>query len=137
MTEKKHCPKCGSKNIDISDAGYSSFNIGTAKCLDCSFSIQITCSCFPTEEIISAWNETVDFIEDVDCWSKDKLKTFVKAAYLNTDKEKMNLILKKVYKNQIFKETCFNCNGTGTVYKKQGFLQIPQKCSICKGSGEF
>ena len=53
----KPCIVCKSKDIEIDDCGYSSFNVGCAKCKDCGHEVKLkNCSCFPEKEIITAWN---------------------------------------------------------------------------------
>jgi len=53
----KPCRKCDSKDIKIWDCGYSSFNVGGAKCNNCGHEVKLSpCGCYPRDEIISAWN---------------------------------------------------------------------------------
>ena len=57
MKRIKPCPVCGSENIEISDCGYSSFNVGWGRCKSCDFQETVKpCGCFPKDEIISYWN---------------------------------------------------------------------------------
>lgn len=66
------CPKCGSKDLDLHDCGYSSFNCGGVKCCACKHELKLSnLSCFPTKEIASAWNKSAigkapDFYHSLD-----------------------------------------------------------------------
>lgn len=55
-TDIKPCSKCGSTDITVWDCGYSSFNVGGAKCKCGNESRLVNCGCYPQEEIISHWN---------------------------------------------------------------------------------
>ncbi len=56
MKKTRPCVKCGNKDIKIWDCGYSSFNVGGAKC-KCGNKIRLDiCDCFPREDIIKSWN---------------------------------------------------------------------------------
>ena len=54
----KPCVRCGSTNVEISDCGYSSFNVGEAVCQACDYEVKVSpCGCCsPKEEIARAWN---------------------------------------------------------------------------------
>lgn len=53
------CIKCGSKDIQIWDCGYSSFNVGGAKCKNCENEVKLDpCDCYPKNDIIRAWNKS-------------------------------------------------------------------------------
>ena len=38
--ETEPCPKCSGRNIKFSDCGYTIFNPGEGKCLDCGFVLE-------------------------------------------------------------------------------------------------
>ena len=52
------CIKCGSKEIELYDCGYSSFNCGGGKCKSCGHKVSdCYLGCFPTQqELASIWN---------------------------------------------------------------------------------
>lgn len=51
------CKKCGSANIELSDCGYSSFNPGGGKCLNCGSKVYGEAGCMPDKETLAAiWN---------------------------------------------------------------------------------
>ena len=53
----KPCKGCGSKNIELWDCGYSSFNPGGGRCKDCGFEVKDEAGCMPTEaSLASIWN---------------------------------------------------------------------------------
>lgn len=136
--ELQPCPRCKAKEeIIISDCGYSSFNIGEAKCKKCNFSVNITCSVYPSQEIANAWNETAEFLKKVEKFSKEDLINYVKASYLNSNNEFREIILEKTKTKQIFKEKCSVCHGYGSIMKQQGFFSKKEKCKHCNGTGEF
>ncbi len=57
MKKIMRCIECGSTDIKIWDCGYSSFNVGGAKCNKCGNETELKCcGCFPEEEIIRSWN---------------------------------------------------------------------------------
>ena len=59
MKKIMRCIECGSVDIKIWDCGYSSFNVGGAKCNKCGNNIELKCcGCFPEEEIITSWNRS-------------------------------------------------------------------------------
>lgn len=61
----KPCRKCGSRNLKQWDCGYSSFNVGGIKCLDCKHEVKLdTCSCFPDGELARAWNADAPDVEE-------------------------------------------------------------------------
>lgn len=61
----KPCRKCGSKDVDIWDCGYSSFNVGGIKCLSCGHEVKVSpCGLDPQDELITAWNKDKPTIEE-------------------------------------------------------------------------
>lgn len=51
------CRECGSEKIELSDEGYSSFNIFNGKCLGCGLEVSGTCGCLPTrDDLVYMWN---------------------------------------------------------------------------------
>lgn len=55
------CIKCRSNDIEISDYGYSSFNIAYAKCLNCGNEHTLNCGCFPpVKNTLKLWNDNND-----------------------------------------------------------------------------
>lgn len=53
----KPCKKCGSKNIKLWDCGYSSFNPGGGRCLDCKFEVEGEAGCSPSQDdLVAIWN---------------------------------------------------------------------------------
>lgn len=92
------CRKCGSRKIQISDCGYSSFNVGTIKCEDCGRELTLNnCSCFPEDELISYWNSEEERI-------KKKIKELRKTAN-NLQRDLISITGKKLEVFKIFKET--------------------------------
>ncbi len=56
------CIKCGSKNLETWDCGYSSFNCGGVKCPDCDLKLNLgNCclTCSPRDEIISLYRKHI------------------------------------------------------------------------------
>jgi len=56
------CPKCKSKNIEILDCGYTTFNCGHGKCLDCGHKHSFQLSGMGGDgkrEATSVWNKHV------------------------------------------------------------------------------
>jgi DNA-directed RNA polymerase subunit RPC12/RpoP len=55
------CIRCGSENIKLWDCGYSSFNPGGGKCVECGREVQDMVSCMPTpQELANIWNGSND-----------------------------------------------------------------------------
>jgi len=54
------CMKCGNKDIEIYDCGYSSFNAGHAKCKKCGNGVNANnLSCIGADhELVSLWNKS-------------------------------------------------------------------------------
>lgn len=51
------CLACGETNIELSDSGYSSFNIGGGRCTACGHKTTGTVGCLPTmEQLAAVWN---------------------------------------------------------------------------------
>ena len=59
----KPCPKCGSKDLNIGDCGYSSFNIAWVRCNGCQLVVKVT-----GDSAVSTWNQ----------WVKDPIDMLLK-----------------------------------------------------------
>lgn len=134
MSNLKNCPQCGSnQNVTISDHGYSSFNIGYAKC-SCGFEVKLDpCSCFPEEEIKKHWNHYIDFIDQIKGLSKEELQKII-LSFTQKDFNKTYEIVNQTLfpkKNIV----CLKCAGHGEIITIQGFHKTKSKCKICNGKG--
>ncbi len=57
------CPKCKSKDIEIMECGYSTFNVGHGKCCGCGYEITtvylMSWGKHAEKEVIHIWNKKV------------------------------------------------------------------------------
>ncbi|MFC4236391.1 hypothetical protein ACFOY8_14395 [Thalassospira xianhensis] len=55
------CIKCGSDDVQITDCGYSSFNMGGGTCKSCKHSVSDSCDISPSkDELARIWNKKND-----------------------------------------------------------------------------
>lgn len=65
------CPKCLGDELNIWDSGYSSFNCGGVDC-SCGYKLKLSnLSCFPTDEIITQWNDHCKGAGDIPNYPED------------------------------------------------------------------
>ena len=64
----KPCKKCGSKDIELWDCGYSSFNPGGGRCGKCGFEVKGEAGCSPRPKDLEAiWNNGQKLNHDEKC----------------------------------------------------------------------
>lgn len=69
------CLECGSEDIQLSDSGYSSFNVGGGKCNKCGHETTTTVNCMPTmDSLAHIWNEAND-IKALIAKEEEKIQT--------------------------------------------------------------
>jgi len=133
MGNYTNCPKCNGLDISQEDCGYSSFNVGTIRCV-CGFELKTTCSCYPQDELISYWNKTVAVLNEIAQLDQKKMIELAQALYLEDvvigNSTLMNIV------GPAPKTLCKSCAGHGTIVIKQGFHNPPpETCESCKGTG--
>ncbi len=71
----KPCPKCGSKDLNAGDCGYSSFNVSWVRCKSCQLVVKVN-----GDSAVSEWNE----------WVKNPIEMLVKQIRQKAQQQRHN-----------------------------------------------
>ncbi|KKM61844.1 hypothetical protein LCGC14_1527590 [marine sediment metagenome] len=95
MPKAKPCPKCGNKQLNVGDCGYSSFNVAWVKCSKCHLELSIT-----GDSAVKRWNE----------YTKNPIKVLIKTIrndakeYCRTRKKEKKFTTMKEYAADLIEE---------------------------------
>lgn len=81
------CPKCGSINLEMKDCGYSTFNCGHVKCLDCEYFIELN---------NLDWNKEIAYERLRNIWN-----TIVSYSKIKSKDEIIKILRKQLEDNNI------------------------------------